>query len=424
MEGMFKKCKVMEKRSLILLLMWVATVFYSVAYAGIDPVAKKFYQKGINNYKSAHYSEALSDFGSAIAAFPGYEAAYLYRAYTQEKLGNSFQAIEDYDKVIKLNHKNKEAYTGRGHLNSRIGLDDDAIRDYSMVIQLDSRNYNAHYERGLIYNIMGLYQEAIEDFEKCSKLKPGAGIDYISGIVESKLGNEDKAIAFFSTAIKFDKQNKNYYFHRADSKIKLGKYSEALEDLQVAVSLDTAKHKDAQSFHRMGLAQRYLRNYELAMQNFNKAIELNPIVNDFYYHRANTSLYLKLYDQAVADFSMVIELDPQGLDPYINRAMAYTALGKYAEAEADYSLYIEMNPYNFYIYQKRADVRVSMKNMEGALSDLNALIELKPENATAYYNRGMIEIKLDNKEAACEDFKKSGELGNTEVQDEVKKACQ
>jgi tetratricopeptide (TPR) repeat protein len=271
---------------------------------------------------------------------------------------------------------------------------------------------------------MGLYPEALQDFERCSKLKPGAEIDYITGIVESKLGNEDKAIVFFTNAIKFDKNNKNFYFHRADSKLKLGKYIEAMEDLQMSSALDTSKVKDAHIYHRMGIAQHYLRNYEAALKNFNKAIELNPIVNDFYYHRANTCMYLKMYDQAAADFSMVIELDPQGLDPYINRAVAYTALGKFAEAEADYSKYIEMNPYNFYIYQKRADVRVSMKNMEGALSDLNALIELKPENATAYFNRGMVEIKLDKKDDACKDFKKSGELGNTEVAEVVKKSCE
>lgn len=414
----------MKKRFLILFLVWVSVGFFSLTYSGVDPEAKKHYQKGIDNFKKTNYSEALKDFTAAVSAFPEYEQAFLHRAYTHEKLGNSFQAIADYDKVIKLNEKNKEAFYARGHLNSKIGLDDEAIKDFTKVIELDSKNYNAHYERGLIYNIMGLYSEALQDFERCSKLKPGAEIDYITGVIESKLGNEEKAITFFTNAIKFDKGNKNYYFHRADSKIKLGKYTEAMEDLQISNSLDTSKIKDAYVYHRMGVVQHYLRNYEEALKYFNKAIEINPIVNDFYYHRANTCMSLKKYEQAVADFSMVIELDPQGLDPYINRAVAYAALGKYSEAEADYSTYIEMNPYNFYIYQKRADVRVSMKNMEGALSDLNALIELKPENATAYYNRGMLEIKLDKKDAACRDFKKSGELGNTEVSEVVKKNCQ
>ncbi len=433
-EGDFKVLNQMKRKLAILFFLFFCfVVSINTILAGIDPAAKAYFQKGMENFKKNNHSEALNDFTSAISINPSYEAAFLQRAYTNEKLGNSFQAIADYDQVIKLNSKNKEAYFCRGHLNSRIGLDDEAIKDYSKLIELDSKNYNARYQRGLIYNIIGLFPEALIDFERCSKLKPGAEIDYITGIIESKLGNEDKAIIFFTNAIKFEKKNKNFYFHRADSKIKLGKYAESLVDLEIAknidlqeiaASADTASKKDAYIYHRIGIAQHYLRNFDLALNNFNLAIQLNPIVNDFYYHRATTCMNLEKYDQAAADYSMVIELDPQGLDPYINRAMAYTALAKYAEAEADYTNYISMNPYNFYIYQKRADVRVSMKNMEGALSDLNALIELKPENATAYFNRGMLEIKLDKKDAACKDFKKSGELGNSEIAEVVKKSCE
>ena len=423
----------MKAKVLILsLILGFITSAYADFKVRVEPSAKKAYQKGIENFKKANYTEALNDFTSAVTIYPQYEIAYLHRGYTNEKLGNSFQAVGDYDQVIKLNAQNKDALYSRGRLNSKVGLDDEAVKDYTRIIELDSKSYTAHYERGLIYNIMGLYPEALKDFERCSQLKPGAEIDYITGVIESKIGNEAKAIIFFTNAIKFEKENKDFYFHRADSKIKLGKYNEALEDLEIAknidlkeiaASSDTNKKRDAYIYHRIGLAQHYMRNYTSALANFNTAIEINSIVNDFYYSRANTCMNLKMYEQAAADFSMVIELDPQGLDPYINRAVAYTAMGQYAKAEADYTCYIEINPYNFYIYQKRADVRVSMKDMEGALSDLNALIELKPENATAYFNRGIVEIKLDKKDAACKDFKKSGELGNSEVSEVVYKNC-
>ena len=424
----------MRTKFVSIIFMLICFVFIqNNVQAGMDPIAKDFFMKGLEKFKKNNFADALSDFTSAIAINPQYEGAFLHRAFTNEKMGNSFQAIADYDQVIKLNPKSKEAYFSRGHLNSRVGLDDEAIKDYSKLIELDSKNYNAHYQRGLIYNIMGLFPEALTDFERCSKLKPGAEIDYITGVIESKLGNEDKAIIFFSNAIKFEKKNKNFYFHRADSKIKLGKYAEAIVDLEIAKNIDLQEitasgdslmKRDAYIYHRIGVAQHYLRNYDIALTNFNLAIDLNPIVNDFYYHRATTCMNLSKFEQAAADFSMVIELDPQGLDPYINRAMAYTELAKYSEAEADYSTYISMNPYNFFIYQKRADVRVSMKNMEGALSDLNVIVELKPENANAYFNRGLLEIKLDKKDAACKDFRKSGELGNSEIAEVVKKSCE
>ncbi|HSZ24829.1 MAG TPA: tetratricopeptide repeat protein, partial [Cytophagaceae bacterium] len=198
----------MKRRFLVFCLTLITLAsFYSGAFSRIDPKAKNYYHKGLESFKKTNYAEALINFSSAISLYPQYEMAFLNRAYTQEKLGNSFQAIADYSEVIKINAKNKDAYYHRGHLNSRIGLDDEAIKDYTKTIGLDGKNYKAYYERGFIYNIMGLYQEALKDFEKCSQLKHGAEIDYITGIIESKLGNEEKAIVFFTNALKIDKNN-------------------------------------------------------------------------------------------------------------------------------------------------------------------------------------------------------------------------
>ncbi|MCU0430214.1 MAG: tetratricopeptide repeat protein [Cytophagaceae bacterium] len=409
----------------LLFLVLVSAVFWSHAEAlRIDPAAKEYYNKGILHFKQGNYAEAVNDFTSAIAIYPQYEQAFHQRALSHEKLGNTNQAISDYDQVVRLNPKNSQAFMLRGHLNSKVGMDDEAIKDYTKVIELDARNYEAHYERGLIYNIMGLYAEALRDFEKCTQIKPGAEIDYMTGTVESKLGNEEKAIHFFTNAIKYDKANKNFYFHRADSKLKIGRYKEAMEDLRVSQSLDKDQGSLAYVYHRLGLAFHHMQTYDSALLYFNKAIELNPVVNDFLYHRAKTNFHLKNYDEAIKDYSTVIELSPDNLDPIVSRAQVYTAMGKYAEAEADYTKYIEMNPYNFYIFQKRADVRLSQKNFEGALADLNALIELKPENASAYFNRGMLEFNLDRKNDACKDFKKSDELGYKESNDLLKKTCE
>lgn len=410
----------MKKRVFALCFGLWGVLMFPVFAGRIKPEAKKMYQLGLQNYNKGNYEEAIKNFSDALAKYPKYEAALLYRAYANEKLGNSFQALSDYEQLIKINPKHSQAYVSRGHLNSKIGLDDEAIKDYTAAIEHDNRNFEAHYERGMIYNILGLYNEALKDFEKCSQLKPGAEIDFMTGIVESKLGNEERAIHFFSAAIKFDKNNKNYYYHRADSKIKLGRYADALEDLIIANKLD---EKDPYIYNKMGVANHFLRNYEKALFYFDKALEINPIVNEFNYNRARTHVALKNYEKAIADFSMVIELAPDNLDTYLYRASAYSALGKYEEAENDYSKYIEMNPGNFSVFQKRADVRISLKKYEQALEDLNKTIELKPENANAYHNRGIVEYNLNKKEEACRDFKKSGELGYKQDSLEIMNIC-
>ena len=109
------------------------------------------------------------------------------------------------------NEKNFDAILNRGHVQSRLGLDDDAIKDYTLAIELNARNFDAHYQRGMIYNIQGMYTEALLDLEKCAHIKPGAEIDYLTGTIEAKLGNDHKAIHFFTNALKYDDTDTKYY---------------------------------------------------------------------------------------------------------------------------------------------------------------------------------------------------------------------
>jgi tetratricopeptide (TPR) repeat protein len=51
---------------------------------------------------------------------------------------------------------------------------------------------------------------------------------------------------------------------------------------------------------------------------------------------------LEQYERAIRDYSKAIELDPDYALAYNNREFAYQALGKTVEAEADFKKYEEL----------------------------------------------------------------------------------
>jgi len=57
--------------------------------------------------------------------------------------------------------------------------------------------------------------------------------------------------------------------------------------------------------------------------------------------------YLGNYNQAIADYDKVIELDPKDSETYINRGRTYYYLGNYNQAIADYDKVIEFDPKRF-----------------------------------------------------------------------------
>jgi tetratricopeptide (TPR) repeat protein len=60
-------------------------------------------------------------------------------------------------------------------------------------------------------------------------------------------------------------------------------------------------------------------DYNSAVQNFNKAIELNPRNNDNYNDRGTIFNDLGDYDSAIRDFNKAIELNPRNASGYYNR---------------------------------------------------------------------------------------------------------
>ena len=75
-----------------------------------------------------------------------------------------------------------------------------------------------------------------------------------------------------------------------------------------------------------GLAAVRKNNYQLGIDTFTKAIELNPHYN-FFYHRGRAYFQLEQYTQAVADFDQVISLNPDMKDTYFRRGKALLRLG-------------------------------------------------------------------------------------------------
>ena len=81
-----------------------------------------------------------------------------------------------------------------------------------------------------------------------------------------------------------------------------------------------------------------------AMENFNRAIQLDPQRAGGYLGRGNTYNILGQYEEAVADYNKAISINPDQAEAYANRAIAYSHLKAYEKAIADYEKCLELNP--------------------------------------------------------------------------------
>ncbi|MDQ6787441.1 MAG: TonB family protein [Acidobacteriota bacterium] len=87
-------------------------------------------------------------------------------------------------------------------------------------------------------------------------------------------------------------------------------------------------------------------SFDLALVDYNKAIELNPKDTSSYLSRAHVYSGKKDYKLAISDYDKTIELNPKDSAAYFNRGDSYEKMGDSQKAVADYQKAIELDANN------------------------------------------------------------------------------
>ncbi|HEY8561074.1 MAG TPA: TonB family protein [Pyrinomonadaceae bacterium] len=103
----------------------------------------------------------------------------------------------------------------------------------------------------------------------------------------------------------------------------------------------------------------------------------------FYQNRANANFVIGEYDSAITDYNKAIELNPKEPDVFFSRGLAYFNKQSYTPAIADFDKVIELDPKEAMAYFKRGNALEKTGSFERALTDYRKAVELDPENEPA-----------------------------------------
>lgn len=106
------------------------------------------------------------------------------------------------------------------------------------------------------------------------------------------------------------------------------------------------------------------------LEGVEKKIRANPNDAEAYLHRAMIRSHSQEdFQGAIADFNKVIQLDPNRAEAYNYRGTSYFWLKDYQKAMADYNQAIRLAPNLALAYYNRAYVRLEMGDKQGAIAD-------------------------------------------------------
>jgi tetratricopeptide (TPR) repeat protein len=199
-----------------------------------------------------------------------------------------------------------------------------------------------------------------------------------------------------------------YNCYRVYEQDKYGDFAVALNSLEKIQGLDT--QSKVILFERRGYAMGGLGKYREALDNFNRAIELDDKMAQAIAMRGQTLHELGKNEEALADFDRAIELDEKMDWAIAMRGQILRELGRYEEALADFDRAIELDEKMDWAIASRGQILRELGRYEEALTDFNRAIELDEKMDWAIASRGRTLRALGRYEEALIDFDRAIEL--------------
>jgi tetratricopeptide (TPR) repeat protein len=129
------------------------------------------------------------------------------------------------------------------------------------------------------------------------------------------------------------------------------------------------------------------------------------------------------FDKAIDECSKAIELDPTLAKAYTYRGSAFNGKGDFDKAIADCSKAIEFGTTDYEAYHNRGISYYGKRDYDKAIADWSKAIELKPKNPWPYKDRGGAYCAKGDYDKAWADVKKCQALGGTVDRDNLEILC-
>jgi len=207
----------------------------------------------------------------------------------------------------------------------------------------------------------------------------------------------NEALSDISKAIQIDEKNVDYYLTLSDIYLAMGQINKCQNALDKALSLSP---ENAETYVKLSELNLYLKNFDLTLQNANRAIEIQELtpkaffIKGFAYKEAGDST------KAVRNFLKTIEIEPEYYDAYMQLGLMFS--NRKNKVAIDYfNSALNIKPKSIETFYALGMYQQENGNPDEAIKAYKSIIAIDPKYKEAYYNIGYVylEYKENYKEA-------------------------
>jgi len=328
------------------------------------------------------YDSAEKDLKAALQLEPRNGVLLLTYANLLWKTERNEEARKTYREALAIDSSNGGALGALGFLSREMG-DSAAARGYFLEFaKKHPDDYVPQLALGDLYSADRQFAEAQESYERAFQRSPSNPL-IVSGAMNAALESHQTAQArqWLARASEAVRQNPQVMREHERYLTMTGKYAESAElGYQVIQKLP----KDREAVDYLAYDLLFLNRLDEAMKIVDQFQPVFRDDRDLLLIAGHVSADRNEYQTAVQDFTRALEIDPKMAVGYMNRGYVYNDLRLATKAEQDFRKALELNPKYGEAHLGLAYALLQLRRSTAALKEADAASRLLPESESLH----------------------------------------
>jgi Tfp pilus assembly protein PilF len=180
-------------------------------------------------------------------------------------------------------------------------------------------------------------------------------------------------ITLWNDAIKKAPNKVRPYNNRGRAYGNRGEYDKAMNDFRRAIDLNP---RCAEAYYNLGLVFALKGDDDTAIKHYDQALKFYPNYAAAYNNRGLVLANKKQFDRAIKDYEQALRITSRSPDVYYNRGLAHYYKQHYDLAIADYNQALLLNPRYSNAYHNRAIAHYMKNEYQKALQDIETMQQM------------------------------------------------
>ena len=284
----------------------------------------------------------------------------------------------------------------------------EARQHFTKATKLDGKLFEAWHDLGVVETALGNYDKAVDDFEKALDVQPGSRKTILAyGESLRRAHRPQKAAKVYAKWLDSDPNDAEMRSRYGQVLREAGDLEESLEQARQLLAQGSSGENVAQTviaYNALGLTYYKMGKLDLAETAFRKAADLDA-KSAFVWNNLGLVAFDRGHDQeAFLNFQKASELDPKYVQARLNKAVVYLDCGDYKHAREELVEAVRIDPNDAEAQvalgvaargDGKLDVRGAPTSARSTSSD---------DYAPALFNLGVLYMDFDKDKTKAKDF--------------------